>query len=61
MGMGFTFITSPDQLESPPAAARSCVETSLTPQAQDDDSFSAAAILAAGNALLLPFFVMAVS
>jgi len=37
MGMGFTFITSPDLIESPPAAARSCVENSLSPQAADDD------------------------
>ncbi|KAL7541771.1 hypothetical protein ACHAWF_007015 [Thalassiosira exigua] len=30
MGMGFNFITSPDKLESPPAAARSCLENSLS-------------------------------
>lgn len=31
MGMGFNFITSPDKIESPPPAARSCIENSLVP------------------------------
>jgi hypothetical protein len=42
MGMGFTFITSPDLIEPPPAAARSCLENSLSPQADDDEPSSSA-------------------
>mmetsp|Transcript_26549 Transcript_26549/g.43549 ORF Transcript_26549/g.43549 Transcript_26549/m.43549 type:complete len:498 (+) Transcript_26549:576-2069(+) len=38
MGMGFTFITSPDKLESPPPAARSCLESSLVPGAETENS-----------------------
>ena len=38
MGMGFTFVTSPDKLESPPPAARSCLENSLVPGAETENS-----------------------
>lgn len=64
MGMGLTFITSPDKLESPPAAARSCLDNSLVPGTETPDAnsstmppkFKAAAVavsLVGGLALLV--------
>ena len=38
MGMGFTFVTSPDLLDAPPPGVSSCLMTSLNP----DDVSSAA-------------------
>ena len=38
MGMGFTFIVSPDKLEEPPESARTCVETSMVPESESDSS-----------------------
>ena len=36
MGMGFNFITSPDKIDPPPPAARSCLENSLLPGSDDE-------------------------
>ena len=36
MGMGFNFITSPDKIDPPPAASRSCLENSLLPGSDDE-------------------------
>lgn len=43
MGMGFNFITSPDSLEPPPAAARSCLDNSLSPGADNEGSENSSA------------------
>ena len=36
MGMGFSFITSPDMIDPPPPASRSCLENSLLPGSDDE-------------------------
>ena len=37
MGMGFNFITSPDKIDPPPPAARSCLENSLLPGSDEPE------------------------
>lgn len=57
MGMGLTFITSPDKLESPPAATRSCLDNSLVPGAKEGESASSSTVPVFGVATLAAFMV----
>merc|ERR1719183_2825003 len=40
MGMGFNFISSPDKLEPPPSAARSCLDNSLSTGLEEQEFYS---------------------